>query len=991
MDTALARRHMDENNPIITHRFAADPCALVYGGRVYLYMSGDQLCRGADGEYCDNAYESITGISVISSSDMVNWTDHGEIKAAGADGIASWAVSAISPCCVVRNTPRGERFYLYFSNTGRGIGVLEGASPLGPFTDPLKTHLVSHDTENCADVPWVFDPSVLVDDDGQAYLYFGGGIPDEERFARPKTARVVRLSPDMISLCGIPQDIDTPYHFEGSGINKIGRTYYYSYCSNWRVVRDGMRDSLGFGDAYIVYMTASNPMGPFRFGGVLLKNPGEYFGRYGKNHHSMFNFCGKWYIAYHTEVMPRELYPSLSGYRSPSIDELKLSSDGTIECCAATVSGVSRLAPLDPYSETSGATIYDGGGISVVGKVGETSVISTRAGGWSMVKGADFGKGADKLIVTAAYSGKAPARLLVFADGFDDLPCAEILIKPSEEPAEYEAELSCEQSGIKNLRFAFGAKGIRLCSWRFVKPEKPVKKKKLTEVTGEPLLIGGDFPDPDVIRLGDSYYMATTTMHFMPGCAILRSHDLLHWEICTHVYAHLDNTPAQCLEGAQNIYGKGMWAASLRYRAGTFYVTFIANDTGKTYIFRSESIMGPWCGGNIEGFYYDNSLFFDDDGRAFIVHGNTTIRITELNEELTAPKENGFDTVIIREKGNSILGYEGSHMYKVDGRYYLFMIHSLASRWRRVQACFSSDSLEGRFTGCDVLVDDMGYFDQGVAQGGIVKAEDGKWYAVLFQDRGAVGRIPVLMPMRFEAGKPTLGICGKVPKQVSVMTSQPDYVYAPIWQSDDFAYKTDKNGHCALKNVWEFNHTPDDALWRVESDPPRFVIRTGKLSTNVTQARNTLTQRTAYPYCEAEVAVDGSLLSDGDFAGLCALQGRFGQIAIKKQEGEYSVSLVLRDDADMTPCGAETASVKIRKSCVRLKARFDFADLADTVTFYYKECDSWKQLGKPHQLRFMLDHFTGCRIGLFAYSTKESGGEAAFSDFIIETKKCKEV
>lgn len=991
MDTAISRRHMDENNPVITHRFSADPCALVYGGRVYLYMSGDRLCRGANGEYCDNAYESITGISVISSADMVNWTDHGEIKAAGAEGIASWAVSAIAPCCVVKNTPSGERFYLYFSNSGRGICVLEGLSPLGPFTDTLKVPLVSHETENCADIPWVFDPSVLIDDDGQAYLYFGGGIPDDDCFACPLTSRVVRLGSDMTSLCGIPQAIDAPYHFEGSGINKIGKTYYFSYCSNWKVVRDGMRDKLGFGNAAIVYMTAPTPMGPFRLGGMLLKNPGDNFGCYGKNHHSIFSYKGKWYIAYHTEIMTHELYPELNGYRSPFINELKVNPDGTIDCCDATRRGVAQLSPVDAYAENSGACIYDGAGICMSGKTGETAVESLRAGGWSMVKGVDFGKGADKLVLSVSYSGKKNARLMVFADGFDALPCAEIELKPSQETEERTIELTCDTAGIRNVRFAFGEKGIRLAAWRFVKGDKPPKRQKLTEVTGEPLLTCADFPDPDVIRLGDAYYMATTTMHFMSGCAILKSHDLLHWEICSHVFSSLDNTPAQCLEGAQNIYGKGMWAASLRYRAGTFYITFIANDTGKTYIYRAEDIRGPWRAGTIEGFYYDNSLFFDDDGRAFIVHGNTTIRLTELNEELTAPKENGFDTVIVREKGNSILGYEGSHMYKFDGRYYLFMIHSLPSRWRRVQACFSSDSLEGRFTGGDVLTDDMGYFDQGVAQGGIVRAEDGKWYAVLFQDRGAVGRIPVLMPMRFEAGRPVLGVCGKVPKQVSVMTSRPDYKYSPIWQSDDFNYVPDKNGHCELKNAWEFNHTPDASLWRIEKEPSRFVIKTGKLCTNLTQARNTLTQRAAYPCCEAEVTVDGSALSNGDFAGICALQGRFGQIAVKKQDDEYFVSLILRDDAEMMPAGTEAACVRLRRSSVRLRVRFDFRDLTDIATFYYRDCDSWKQLGKPHQLRFMLDHFTGCRVGLFAYSTQSIGGEAAFMDFTISALESLEV
>ena len=103
-----------------------------------------------------------------------------------------------------------------------------------------------------------------------------------------------------------------------------------------------------------------------------------------------------------------------------------------------------------------------------------------------------------------------------------------------------------------------------------------------------------DYPDPDVIRVGGVYYMVTTTMHFMPGGEILRSYDLANWEHAAFVYDRLDSTPAQRLEHGENIYGKGMWAASLRFHRGLFYVCFAANDTGKTYLYTSKSIAGPW-------------------------------------------------------------------------------------------------------------------------------------------------------------------------------------------------------------------------------------------------------------------------------------------------------------------------------------------------------------------------------------------------------------
>jgi beta-xylosidase len=218
-------------------------------------------------------------------------------------------------------------------------------------------------------------------------------------------------------------------------------------------------------------------------------------------------------------------------------------------------------------------------------------------------------------------------------------------------------------SGVHDIYFIFAGEGYEMTSWCFAK----------AGAANNPIIYS-DFPDPDVIRVGDTYYMISTTMHFMPGAEILRSYDLIHWEIASYVYETLEDTPAQKLDG-DNIYGKGMWAASLRYHDGLFYVCFVANDTGKTYLYAAENIGGPWAKSNIEGFFHDSSLLFDDDGRVYIVHGNTQIKLTELESDLSAPKRGGVDRVIIKETDSVILGYEGAHIYKINGRYYVFLIH----------------------------------------------------------------------------------------------------------------------------------------------------------------------------------------------------------------------------------------------------------------------------------------------------------------------------
>ena len=266
-------------------------------------------------------------------------------------------------------------------------------------------------------------------------------------------------------------------------------------------------------------------------------------------------------------------------------------------------------------------------------------------------------------------------------------------------------------------------------------------------------VIWADYPDVDIIRVGDVYYMISTTMHFFPGGVILRSFDLVNWETAGHVYDALDHTPAQRMDEGR-IYSQGMWAASLRFHEGLFHVVFVANDTHKTYHYTAKSVTGPWTRHPMEGFYHDASVLFDDDGRVYIVYGNREIHLTELEADLSRPKPDGLDRVILRDEARG-LGYEGSHLYKIGGKYVLTLIHWPAGHMR-TEAVFTADSIDGEWTGGDALEDDMGFRRQGVAQGGLVDTPDGRWFAMLFQDHGAVGRIPVLVPVTWENGIPRL-------------------------------------------------------------------------------------------------------------------------------------------------------------------------------------------------------------------------------------------
>ena len=511
-------------------------------------------------------------------------------------------------------------------------------------------------------------------------------------------------------------------------------------------------------------------------------------------------------------------------------------------------------------------------------------------------------------------------------------------------------------------------------------------------------LLKMDYPDPDVIFVNDTFYMISTTMHYMPGAEILRSYDLNNWEHATYVYDKLDSTGAQKLLGEEHIYGKGMWAASLRYHDGMFYVIFVCNDTHKTYLYRSNSIEGEWHKSTIEGFYHDCSLLFDE-GKAYLVHGNTDIYLTELSSDLSVPMEGGIDRCILKDTGNNRLGYEGSHIYKINGKYYLFLIHSKRDRWRRVEACFTADSLLGEFSGGDVFDDDLGFRNSGIAQGGIVEGPENVWHAILFQDRGAVGRIPVLVPLKWTEGILSFGINGKAPAELKTIDLKPGYIYNPLTGSDDFRYdpihmytqNRREYGCFGFKSFWQFNHEPDLDLIACDDKRGILWIKTDKTVGNIFHAKNILTQKMTFPSCAAEVTIDGSILKDGDFAGLAAFQGDYALVGIKRENNKlYAVmSSYTNPSEDVWELGREPGKTeeRIAISDDRLRVRIDTDFSGDNEDSDVAVCGvyingEYQKIGTEHKLRFRLDHFTGCRFGLFVMSEMTFGGRGGFSDFV---------
>ena len=412
------------SNPLIDYDFGADPFALEYNGRVYVYMTADQFEYDQNGNIIDNTYSKINKLHVISSADLVNWTDHGFIPVAGPNGVAKWANNSWAPAIAYKQIDGQDKFFLYFCNGGGGIGVLEGDSPVGPFTDPLGHALIDGSTPGTQGVPWIFDPAVMVDDDGTGYLVFGGGIPAGQDL-NPKSARIVRLGDDMISLDCEPVMIDAPCMFEDGGIHKANGKYYYTYCSNFSGNHSAVEGYPGYG--IICYMVSDDPLGPYEYCGEILQNPSTYFGVGGNNHHAIFNFKGTSYIVYHAQTLGQAMGIE-KGYRSTHINEVEYYADGRIVPIQADREGISQLETMSPYQLTAGETIAWQAGIKVeacdqpgqgLSEVNNRAVTDIQNGDWIAVAGLDFGdKGAASFTASiAAQAGGAVELRLDSPDG----------------------------------------------------------------------------------------------------------------------------------------------------------------------------------------------------------------------------------------------------------------------------------------------------------------------------------------------------------------------------------------------------------------------------------------------------------------------------------------------------------------------------------------------------------------------------------------------
>ena len=488
-------------------------------------------------------------------------------------------------------------------------------------------------------------------------------------------------------------------------------------------------------------------------------------------------------------------------------------------------------------------------------------------------------------------------------------------------------------------------------------------------------MMWADVPDPDVLRVGDTYYLVSTTMHLMPGAPIMRSKDLKNWETVSYIFDKLTDSPKYDLKEG-TAYGRGQWATSLKYHNGRFYALMAPNEAGAmgdTYIYTAEKAEGPWTLLSRMRHFHDCSLFFDDDNRVYVIYG--TGEMMELKSDLSNVIEGSHHQLFKREADETGI-LEGSRMLKYKGHYYLLMISQVwgvPGRYRR-EVCYRADDIRGPYEKKVILQSPFGGFPH-VGQGTIVDREYGDWYGIIFQDRGGVGRVLTLMPCRWINGWPMLGDEeGLVPTRVRALVSgQPE---THIVCSDDFSAEK-------LGLHWQWNHNPVDAAWSLTERPGWLRLKTSRVVPNLYLAPNTLTQRMEGPTCSGSVKLDLSKMKDGDCAGFSAFNSDAGILMVKKNGrklvltlNEQSVKLSEREKAVEQVDDKVIASVPLTAPILWLRIDADFNVGRDMAQFYYStDGEQWTQLGGDYKLRFDWQRFfMGSKFAIFNYATKRLGG-----------------
>lgn len=513
--TAAEDYKESNNNPISANVFCADPTALEYNGRLYVYGSNDHQEFLAQGKKGENSYGNIKSIVVFSTDDMVNWTFHGTIDTRKL--CANWTTNpwyqgygvSWAPSVTWRHNEQNgkDEFFLYFCNSSHGIGVLKAESPIGPWKSPLSRLLIHRDTQGATPCSAVFDPGVTIDENGVGWLSFGGLDPvDGGNGFNTKNARIVKLRASMTSLDGPITKVLAPYHFEANELNVIDGKYVYTYCTNWSNRSETVNDWNAYkaekgitGSApeacQMCYLVSDNPLDPDSW---------VYKGMYGphpqngtnNNHSHLQKFGNNYYYIFHNASLKEKMKAagtidaSTGIFRSICVNKVTVNeSTATINQASTGLKGAAQIKNVNPYELQQMETMANCGGVEYedytnikkntqISELGndasENMQVGMKAGSWVLLKNVDFGTtGAAKFTLRAKGTGSIDIRTA----GTSPRNTIATIAFSSTEMADHTIEIPAEKlekfKGVKSYLYFFvtAAEEVYVDAWQFTESD----------------------------------------------------------------------------------------------------------------------------------------------------------------------------------------------------------------------------------------------------------------------------------------------------------------------------------------------------------------------------------------------------------------------------------------------------------------------------------------------------------------------------------------
>ena len=485
-------------------------------------------------------------------------------------------------------------------------------------------------------------------------------------------------------------------------------------------------------------------------------------------------------------------------------------------------------------------------------------------------------------------------------------------------------------------------------------------------------IVRADFPDPDVIRVGTTYYMVSTTMYHFPGATILKSKDLVNWEYCAQPLKELLDNDKYNLRNGENAYAKGMWASTMKYHNGKFYLLINGNDD-RAWLLSATNPEGEWEVKRLSRNYYDPGMLFDN-GKVYIACGYNHLSMCELDADFNFLRDK---EIIVRERS----GLEGCHVYKIGDYYYIYATYG---GFPSGQVAFRSKDIFGPYEE-KVLVEKK-YDGQinTIHQGALFEDVAGKWWTVMQEDLGALGRFPNLQPVTWEDGWPVVAGGGKpyasFIDKVPCPASSGDSSVKSLPTSDTFSEKS-------LGMQWQWNHNPVATAWSLTERPDWLRLKTVGITRELHQAPGMLTQR-IFAYQDkastGTIRLDVSHLKEGDRAGICIFQDPYAMICVERNSEKgyqllWQQEKVRNAGRDFVPA-EKTQTIKPKKGVIYLRAAIQFGE--NKARFYYSlDNKKWEPFGGETPQTFNLTVFVGSRFGIFCYATKQQGGYADFDWF----------